>query len=365
VNVHEARLFEVSVTSSELRPLSFGREGLRLLDQRLLPAREEWVVCADVAAVADAIRTMLVRGAPAIGVAAAYGMALAVRRQASIDDLRRAVHAAGETLRATRPTAVNLAWATREIEATVERLIVQGLAPAEIAERTAERAVAIHEADVSACRAIGRAGADLLPGDVVRGTRALLTHCNAGALATGGYGTALGVVRAAREAGGAVRVIACETRPFLQGARLTAWELSRDGISVTLITDNMAAHLMARGEIGAVVVGADRIARNGDVANKIGTYSHALAARAHDLPFVVAAPVSTLDPSCPDGRSIPIEERDAKEVLELAGHPIAPSGVPARHPAFDVTPAALVSAIVTERGVSRPPHSTALAAILG
>lgn len=328
-----------------LRPVLYDEEAdvVRLLDQRLLPARETWLSLDSAEKVAGAIRSLAVRGAPAIGVAAAYGLAMAARRGAGAGELRRA----GEMLMGARPTAVNLGWAVRRMLGRAE------LDPAALLAE----AHAIRDEDEAACRRIGRLGAPLLPPEA-----RVLTHCNAGALATAGYGTALGVVRAAHEAGNRLRVLAGETRPFLQGARLTAWELQRDGIPVTIITDSMAGWLMARGEISCAVVGADRIARNGDVANKIGTYSLAVLASHHRLPFYVAAPWSTVDLSTPSGRDIPIEERPEEEVLSLGDRRIAPAGVPARYPAFDVTPASLVTAIVTERGVLRPPFDRSLGA---
>jgi methylthioribose-1-phosphate isomerase len=320
-----------------LSPLRFREGALELLDQRLLPVEERWVVARDHVEVARAIRDMVVRGAPAIGCAAAYGVALGVRAGVSVAD-------AAAVLGATRPTAVNLFWALGRMAR---------VAPPTVEALTAE-AARIHHEDIAACVAIGAHGHALLPDGAV------LTHCNAGALATGGYGTALGVVRAACAAGRRLRVFADETRPFLQGARLTAWELQRSGIEVVVITDNMAAHLMARGEIQSVIVGADRIARNGDTANKIGTYGVALAARAHDLPFFVAAPRSTIDLAISDGSRIPIEERDAREVTTLGERMLTPPGVAVRNPAFDVTPASLITAIVTEAGIARPPYVQSL-----
>ena len=283
---------------------------------------------------------MVVRGAPAIGVSAAFGIALAAMRG---DDVR----AAAEELRATRPTAVNLMWA-------IDRMLrvwrgIEGVRPM-IAE--AQR---IFDEDVEACRRIGRFGAELLGEEAT-----VLTHCNAGALATAGYGTALGVIRAAVEGGKKIAVFADETRPYLQGARLTAWELHQEGIDVTLITDNMAGHFFQQGQFDAVVVGADRIAANGDAANKIGTYTVAVLANAHDVPFYVAAPVSTIDPQCPSGAAIPIEERSAAEVTQIGGTRVAPEGVAVRHPAFDVTPARLITAIITDRGVLRAPYEEAI-----
>jgi methylthioribose-1-phosphate isomerase len=315
-------------------PLRWDGKALLLLDQRLLPREEVWLECRTATEVAEAIRTMVVRGAPAIGVSAAFGMAMAARAgqdlQSAADELKR-----------SRPTAVNLAWA-------VDRMLAHSGDFAAEAER-------ILEEDVAANRAMGRHGAELLGG-----TSTVLTHCNAGALATGGYGTALGVIRAAIETGRNVAVFADETRPYLQGARLTAWELQREGIDVTLITDNMAGHFFQQGTFDAVIVGADRIAANGDTANKIGTYTVAVLAHAHGVPFYVAAPLSTIDPACPTGAEIPIEERSATEVVEMNGSRVAPEGIRVRHPAFDVTPARLISAIITERGVLRPPFPEAI-----
>jgi methylthioribose-1-phosphate isomerase len=329
-----------------LRPVLYDEasDAVRLLDQRLLPDEETWLALTSADAVADAIRTLAVRGAPAIGVAAAYALACEARRGAAGPAL---ADAADRLVRA-RPTAVNLAWAVER----VRRCFGDG------ARAVLREAHAIRDEDEDACRRIGALGAALVP----QGAR-ILTHCNAGALATAGYGTALGVVRAAVEAGKAVTVLADETRPFLQGARLTAWELHRDGIPVTLLTDGMAGWLMRRGEVACAVVGADRIAANGDVANKIGTYSLAVLAHHHGVPFYVAAPWSTVDLATPTGEAIPIEERESDEVLVLAGRRIAPAGVRARYPAFDVTPAALVTAIVTERGVTRAPHAEGLRAL--
>ncbi|HSN91713.1 MAG TPA: S-methyl-5-thioribose-1-phosphate isomerase [Anaeromyxobacteraceae bacterium] len=329
-----------------LRPVLYddGRDLVRLLDQRLLPAEERWLELASADEVAGAIRDLAVRGAPAIGVAAGYALAVEARRGAGPERLRESA----ELLARARPTAVNLAWAVRRMSGRIGRGADELLAEAH----------AIRDEDEAACRRIGALGAPLLsPGARV------LTHCNAGALATAGYGTALGVVRAAVESGNPVQVLADETRPFLQGARLTAWELHREGIPVTLLTDGMAGWLMARGEISCVLVGADRIAANGDVANKIGTYGLAVLAAHHGLPFYVAAPWSTVDLSTAAGAGIPIEERDGDEVVEIAGRRIAPAGVSARYPAFDVTPAHLVTAIVTERGVVRQPLAAGLSAL--
>jgi methylthioribose-1-phosphate isomerase len=330
-----------------LRPVVYdeAKDAVHLLDQRLLPGEERWVDLTTGDEVAQAIRDLTVRGAPAIGVAAAYGIAVEARRGASAERLR----AVAETIAAARPTAVNLAWAVRRISARLSEGAAAILAEAH----------RIRDEDEAACRRIGQLGAPLIP------ERAkVLTHCNAGALATAGYGTALGVVRAAIEGGNAISVFADETRPFLQGARLTAWELHREGIPVTVLTDGMAGWLMQRGEIGCVVVGADRIAANGDAANKIGTYALAVLARHHGLPFYVAAPWSTVDLATLRGADIPIEERESDEVLTIAGQRIAPVGVRARYPAFDVTPAPLVTAIITERGVVRAPYVEGLRAIM-
>jgi methylthioribose-1-phosphate isomerase len=322
-----------------------------MLDQRELPAREIYAELRGAAAVADSIRAMVVRGAPAIGIAAAYGMALAAHDAASEGAVGylAAMREAGVRLAAARPTAVNLAWAVAhalDLAVTADHAALPG--PSRAAAM-ADLARAIHREDVEACRVMGAFGALRLPAE---GT--VLTHCNAGALATGGYGTALGVIRAAASAGKRLRVLADETRPYLQGARLTAWELHRDGIPVEVITDSMAAFFMRRGEVSAVVVGADRIARSGDVANKIGTYGLACLARAHQVPFYVAAPWSTVDLATADGAAIPIEERSRDEVARVGDRLLVPEGVGVRHPAFDVTPAALVTAIFTERGEVAP-----------
>ena len=335
-------------TREPLRPVLYdeSRDLVRLLDQRRLPGEETWLELSTADEVADAIRTLAVRGAPAIGVAAAYGVAVEARRGATVQRLREA----SDTLAHARPTAVNLAWAVRRMSRRI------GLGPAELLAE----AHAIRDEDEAACRRMGALGAPLLP---PRAT--VLTHCNAGALATAGYGTALGLIRAAVEGGNPVTVLADETRPFFQGARLTAWELHRDGIPVTVLTDGMAGWLMSRGEISCVVVGADRIAANGDVANKIGTYALAVLASHHNLPFYVAAPWSTVDRATLNGAAIPIEERGSDEVMVINGQRIGPVGVSGRYPAFDVTPAALVTAIVTERGVVRGPYEAGLAALDG
>jgi methylthioribose-1-phosphate isomerase len=341
---------------ADLRPVFFHDGRLRLLDQRRLPAEERWLDLDDAAQVATAIAEMTVRGAPAIGCAAGYGLALAAR-DAPDDpaDFARAISEAAARLKAVRPTAVNLAWAVDRVHAAVAGALTGSVAGA---RRAALReADAITTEDLAACRRIGQHGVAVVP----EGAR-ILTHCNAGALATAGYGTALGVVRAAAEAGRLRRVFADETRPRQQGARLTAWELHHDGIPVTVIADTVAGLLMARREIDLVVVGADRIARNGDTANKIGTYGVAILAAYHDIPFYVAAPTSTLDLAAEDGRAIPIEERDPDEVAIIDGRRVVPEGVACYNPAFDVTPAVLIRGIITERGVARPPYEVSLAA---
>jgi methylthioribose-1-phosphate isomerase len=327
------------------------RDGrLELIDQRLLPGKFEYLSCSSAAEVALAIRTMAVRGAPAIGCAAAFGVALDARREKrhAPGPFSDAMALAFRTLAESRPTAVNLFWALERMRA----VLAQARDPEAAADGLTEAALALFRADVAANRAIGRAGAALVPD----GAR-VLTHCNTGALATAGHGTALGVVRSARDAGKRISVIASETRPYLQGARLTAWELIQERIPVTLITDSTAGHLMSRGQVDLVIVGADRIAANGDVANKIGTYPLSVLAERHGLPFYVAAPLSTIDTSIASGASIPIEERGAAEVTGYAGVRWAPEGVAVANPAFDVTPAALVTALFTEKGVVERPDA--------
>ena len=329
--------------------------GVVMIDQTRLPLEEKYVTCRSYQEVATAIRDMIIRGAPAIGVAAAMGVAIGVM-QAEPADLDRQVETICETLARTRPTAVNLFWAIDRMKRVYAGM--RGQAIEAIRKRLIQEAQLVREEDVAICRAIGRNGAALVPDG-----RTILTHCNAGALATAGYGTALGVIRAAVEAGKKVDVYADETRPFLQGARLTVWELQQDGIPTTLITDNMAGHFMKAGRIGCVVVGADRIAANGDVANKVGTYSVAVLAKENGVPFFVAAPVSTLDLTLASGDEIPIEERAAAEVTHVFGHAVAPAGTTVANPAFDVTPARYVTAIITEKGVARAPYGESLRAI--
>ncbi len=340
----------------QVRPIRWQDGALHLLDQRLLPAAREEIVCHDVAAVAHAIRDMVVRGAPAIGITAAYGVVLAARdRHArSPATWRQDLEADLALLAATRPTAVNLFWALERMRAVV------GGIEGDPFEALLEEAEGIHQADIAANHRMGELGAALITSPC-----AVLTHCNAGALATGGYGTALGVIRSAHAGGLLTRVYADETRPWLQGARLTAWELLQDGIPVTLVAEGAAAHLMKQGELGWVIVGADRIAANGDVANKIGTYSLAVAARHHGVRFMVVAPTSPIDMHTPDGAAIPIENRDPEELLSLDGRRIAAEGADAWNPVFDVTPADLVDAIVTERGVVERPDGDRLAALMG
>lgn len=333
-----------------------------MIDQRKLPAEEVYVECRTAPEVAKAIKTMVIRGAPAIGVAAAMGLALGVEtsKATGTQKLATEFYRLCELMAATRPTAVNLFWAIDRMKASFAAAVTAGESVNQIKARLIAEARAIHDEDVASCRAIGEHGAD-----VVADGSHVLTHCNAGALATAGYGTALGVIRGAVERGKKVAVFADETRPFLQGARLTAWELVKDGIDTTVITESMAAPLMRDGRINLVVVGADRIAANGDTANKVGTYTVALVAREHKVPFYVAAPVSTIDLDTPDGRQIPIEERPAREVTHVKAVRLAPEGAKVFNPAFDVTPHALITGIITERGIARPPYTESLAALVG
>jgi methylthioribose-1-phosphate isomerase len=325
-------------------------EGVVMIDQTRLPRDQVFVTCKDYREVAEAIRSMIIRGAPAIGVAASMGVALGVLKS---DDLHGEMDEICSTLANTRPTAVNLFWAIDRMRKLYDQ--VKQRPVDEIRAALVREAKQVYLEDIAINRAIGRNGADLVPDG-----KTVLTHCNAGALATAGFGTALGVIRAAVEAGKNIDVFADETRPFLQGSRLTVWELQQDGISATLITDNMAGHFLKSGRIGCVVVGADRIAANGDVANKIGTYSVAVLAKENNVPFYVAAPISTLDLTLASGDEIPIEERSAAEVTHVGGVPLAPEGISVRNPAFDVTPNRYVSGIITERGVARAPYTDSL-----
>lgn len=346
---------------SAVRSLVWDPPVLRLLDQRQLPARVEELVCRTPEEVGEAIRSLAVRGAPAIGMAAAFGLVLGAARirETEPETFRRELQRVADMLAATRPTAVNLFWALRRMMARADALLPQGIEAVVAGLEEEARAIAREDADVN--RRIGLAGAELInDGDGV------LTYCNTGALATAAYGTALGVIRVAHEQGKTFTVYACETRPVLQGARLTAWELLQEGIDGVLITDNMAGHLMQQGRIQMVVVGADRIAANGDTANKVGTYPLAVLAARHRVPFYVVAPTSTVDLATPDGEAIEIEQRDADEVRTALGRTrLAPADSPAYNPAFDVTPADLITAIVTERGVARPPYHESLAALCG
>jgi methylthioribose-1-phosphate isomerase len=340
---HPDPLSGASYSAVELLP---GDDVVVMLDQRELPSREIYERLVTLEDVVRGIKDMVVRGAPAIGISAAYGLVLAARAGRDLDE-------AGAVLRAARPTAVNLAWAVERMLAAAARS-----APSDRAAILADEARAIHREDVASCRAMGSLGAQRIPDGA-----AILTHCNTGGLATGGFGTALGVIRAAHEAGKRIRVLADETRPYLQGARLTAWELSRLGIEAAVIADGAAAHFFARGEVTLAIVGSDRIAANGDVANKIGTYGVACLAHVHARPFYVAAPWSTVDTRCASGEHIVIEERDAAELTHFAGRRLVPEGMPVRNPSFDVTPARFVTAIFTERGVVEPVGPAAIAAL--
>jgi len=328
-----------------------------MIDQRKLPAQELYVRCRTAAEVARAIKTMVIRGAPAIGVAAALGISLGMRRSTATGTQKFATEffKICELMADTRPTAVNLFWAIERMKCSFAAGASAGESVEQLKERLDREADAIHDEDVASCRAMGAFGAAVVPAEAN-----ILTHCNAGALATAGYGTALGVIRGAVEAGKQVAVFADETRPFLQGARLTAWELVRDGIPTTVITDNMSGSLMRQGKVNFVVVGADRIAANGDTANKIGTYSVAVLAREHRIPFYVAAPLSTIDLQTPDGSLIPIEERNSREVTHVGGAQLTPEGAQVWNPAFDVTPHQLIAGIITERGIFRAPYVDSL-----
>ncbi len=331
-----------------------------MIDQRKLPAEEKYVRCKTAQEVARAIKTMVIRGAPAIGVAAAMGIALGMRRSKALGTKQFAVefNKVCDLMAGTRPTAVNLFWAIDRMKRAFTAGALAGESAGELRDRLDRESNAIHDEDLQSCRTMGRVGAAVVPA----GAR-ILTHCNAGALATAGYGTALGVIRAAAEQGKVVQVFADETRPFLQGARLTAWELVRDHVPTTVITESMAGPLMRQGGIDMVVVGADRIAANGDVANKIGTYTVATMAKAHGIPFYVAAPLSTVDLATPDGDRIPIEQRNAREMTHLGPVRLTPDGASVWNPAFDVTPHALIAGIITERGIARAPYHESLRAL--
>ncbi|HLJ16645.1 MAG TPA: S-methyl-5-thioribose-1-phosphate isomerase [Bryobacteraceae bacterium] len=325
--------------------------GVIMIDQRRLPRETEYVTCHTYQEVAEAIKNMIIRGAPAIGVAAAMGIALGYGEGADFETVC-------QTLAATRPTAVNLFWAIDRMRRLHQSLASRTIQ--EIREKLIAEAIRIRLEDIAICQAIGDNGAALVPDG-----KTVLTHCNAGALATAGYGTALGVIRSAASAGKKIDVFADETRPFLQGARLTAWELQQDGIPTTLITDSMAGHFLHSGRIGCVVVGADRIAANGDVANKVGTYPLAVLAKENDVPFYVAAPISTFDLTLDSGDKIPIEQRSSAEVTHVFGVAIAPEDIAVENPAFDITPARYVTAIVTERGIARPPYENSIKKLAG
>jgi methylthioribose-1-phosphate isomerase len=345
-----------------IKTVEWTDEGVRMIDQRLLPTEEKYLMFRSCEEVADAIKQMVVRGAPAIGVSAAMGIALGSMQSVgtSVADLEDDFDYFCDVMSRTRPTAVNLFWAIERMRERFRREKAAGSDSEKIKAALIEETRKIFDEDIASNRALGRFGGELIPDGAT-----VLTHCNAGALATAGdYGTALGVVRGARDAGKRVAVIADETRPFLQGARLTAWELHKDEIPVTIITDNMAGHVMKQGKIDCVVVGADRIAANGDTANKIGTYMVAVLARQHGVPFYVAAPISTVDLSLSTGEQIPIEERDAREVTHIREQRLAPEGVPVHNPAFDVTPSDFIAAIITDRGVARPPYVDSLKRIV-
>jgi methylthioribose-1-phosphate isomerase len=338
-----------------IQTLEWTDSGVRFIDQTKLPSEETYVTCRTADQVADVIRDMIVRGAPAIGVAAAMGIALGVKNSNSetVGELRQEFERVCDVIGKTRPTAVNLFWAIRRMRDKFELLRVRPLP--QLKQALIEEAQRMHAEDIAANQAMGKYGATLMPA-----SGGVLTHCNAGALATCGYGTALGVIRAAVEQGKKIHVYADETRPFLQGSRLTAWELMKDNIPTTVISDNMAGAMMSQGKIGAIVVGADRIAANGDVANKIGTYTVAVLAKEHGIPFYVAAPLSTIDFETASGNQIPIEQRNSREMTHFAGKQVTPDGVLIENPAFDVTPSKYVTAIVTEKGIARAPYLESL-----
>ncbi|MBA2341760.1 MAG: S-methyl-5-thioribose-1-phosphate isomerase [Pyrinomonadaceae bacterium] len=337
-----------------IKTIEWTDEGVRMIDQRLLPTEEKYLMLRSFEEVAEAIKDMAVRGAPAIGVSAAMGIALGTKQAVgtSVNDLQEDFDYICNVMSQTRPTAVNLFWAIERMRAAFQKAMIETKDVEEIKQRLVEEARKIFDEDLASNRAIGRFGGELIPDGAT-----VLTHCNAGALATAGdYGTALGVIRGARDAGKRIAVIADETRPFLQGSRLTAWELAQDSIPVTIITDNMAGHVMKQGKVDAIVVGADRIAANGDTANKIGTYMVAVLAREHRIPFYVAAPISTIDLNLSSGDEIPIEERGHREVTHIRDQRLAPEGIEVHNPAFDVTPNEFIHAIITDKGVARAPY---------
>jgi methylthioribose-1-phosphate isomerase len=355
----QAHLVEETARIVQMLPtIDWNDDGIVMVDQRKLPAAEIYVQCKSANDVAKAIKTMVIRGAPAIGVAAAMGIALGMERskQTGTRQFATEFQKTCDLMAGTRPTAVNLFWAIERMKRSFSEGALAGESVEQLKTRLRRAAQSVHDEDVASCRAIGMHGASLVPTEA-----RVLTHCNAGALATAGYGTALGVIRGAIEAGKRVKVLADETRPFLQGSRLTAWELLKDGIDTTVITDSMAGALMRDEQIDLVVVGADRIAANGDTANKIGTYTVAVLAREHGIPFYVAAPCSTIDLATPDGTHIPIEERHRKEVTHIGSNQVAPAGAQVRNPAFDVTPHRFITAIITERGLFHPPFIKTLA----
>jgi len=352
---------KVSIQGKRLKmiiPVKWSDEGVLMLDQRLLPTEEKWLTLRSFNEVADGIKDMVVRGAPAIGVSAAYGIALGTKNFVGMNiiDLEDDLDYICDVMSKTRPTAVNLFWAIDRMKRTFQKAKAEGKSVSEIKQILIQDAKDIHEEDIESQRLIAQFGGELL-----KDNSTVLTHCNAGALATGGvWGTALGVIRGAVNQGKTIDVIADETRPYLQGARLTAWELLQDDIPVTLITDNMSGHMMQKGKVHAVVVGSDRIAANGDVANKIGTYMVAVMAQRHNIPFYVAAPLSTVDLNCPTGEQIPIEERNIREITHVQDIQLAPEGISVSNYAFDVTPNDLVTAIITEKGVARAPYTESL-----
>ena len=356
---HKARSFDI-ILAAMIRTIEWTDEGVVMIDQRRLPTHELYPVFKTHDDVAKAIEDMVIRGAPAIGVAAAMGIALGMRnsKAASLDEFEMDFHLVCERLSVTRPTAVNLFWAVERMRWAFKHARREGFSIDAIRKLLIDEGLAIHREDIAANQRMGVFGAELIPDDAT-----VLTHCNAGSLATAGFGTALGVIYAAVEAGKRVKVYADETRPFLQGARLTAWELAKENIPVTIITDSMAGHFLKSGEVDCVIVGADRIAANGDVANKIGTYMVAIAAHENNIPFYVAAPLSTIDRSLSSGDQIPIESRADKEVTHFQGAPVTPEGVKVANPAFDVTPHRYVSAIITDAGVAREPYDTSLSAL--